>query len=182
MTREEVAPPVAVEGATGLSAAVRDTGFLGTAAAATRRPLVPFVAFAGALVGFPAFTFRAFAAALACLRAALAAFLACLKALRACLNWAFARRARFRATSTCFSAAAATARRSTFALPLGFWVVFIVLFLTNRRGPQPQALRLRPAPSRNQPEAVTLSPPAQAPDCYIFQDPFCACRSGGLVL
>jgi hypothetical protein len=57
-------------------------------------------------------------------------------------------------------------------LEFGFLLVFIVLFLINRRRPQPQTLRLRPAPSRNQREAATLSPTAQASNCYI-------CRGGG---
>src|ERR1035438_10319241 len=105
---------------------------MAAATATTPRALALFAAFAGALVGFPAFAFRAFAAAFACLRASLAVFLACFRALRACLNWAFARRARLRAASSSLSAAAATARKSTFALPLGFLVVFIVMFLTNR--------------------------------------------------
>ena len=125
--------------------------------------------FARALVGCLAFVFNVFAAVLACLRASLAAFLACFKALRACLNWAFAKRARLRAASTRSSAALATAPKSTYVLELGFLIVFIVRFLRDRRLPQPQTLRLRPAPGHNQPEAATLSPAAQAPNCYIFR-------------
>jgi hypothetical protein len=173
MTGGEVALPAAAEGETDLGAGVRDSGFLGTVAVATRRPLAFFAAFAGALVGFRAFAFRAFAVALACLRAALAVFLACFRALRACLNWAFARRARLRAASTCLSAAAATAPRLTLALEFGFLVVFIVQFLICRRRAPPQTSRQRPAPSRNQPEALTLSQAAQASNCYI-------CAGGGL--
>jgi hypothetical protein len=58
-------------------------------------------------------------------------------------------------------------------LEFGFLVVFIVQFLIYRRRAPPQTLRQRPAPNRNQPEALTLSPTAQASNCYI-------CASGGL--